>query len=243
MSNRRRKNKHKRGASVKRRLQGKYPSGPAGKASNFIRHVDVLRGEQPHLKAVLTARVSERFQDHKGNLDGQLSRLRKFAHENGITIVGEYKWVGSGSWKEPGDREAAADLAIPQGAVLLAESTDRFIRSVYFNTKENPSVQPTDAEYQDLRNATKGVILATVLHPDTHWKEVRSYQTKRGQQTKGNKGGRLKKKPRPGYKKERRLEQLPHVLRLRSKGASWGDISALTGVAKGTAADWVKRYG
>ncbi len=227
---------------VRRRLREKYPPAVPGKASNYITSLEELVRKRIPLKAALLGRVSACMQNHKGNLNDQLVSLRQAVEAYAIPIVCEFKEVGSGWWHERERLDAAARRALDEGAVLLAESTDRFIRSIYYDSKRNPSAQPSVPEYEELRRATKGVTLVTILHPDTPWKEVRSYQSKRGQQTKGNKGGRPKIN-KAGYKKKSRLEKLSRVLRLRKKSASWGDINALTGVAKTTASDWVRKYG
>lgn len=227
---------------VRRRLREKYPLAVPGKASNYIKYFEQLIREQPDLKVVLFGRVSACMQNHKGNLNDQLVSLRRAVEKYKVPIVCEFKEIGSGWWHERERLQAAARRAFDERAVILAESTDRFIRSIYYDTKKNPSAQPSSLEYEELLRVTTGVTLATMLHPDTPWKEVRSHQSKRGQQIKGNSGGRPKVN-KPGYKKQRRLEKLSQVLQLRINGASWEDINALTGVAKTTAADWVRKYG
>jgi hypothetical protein len=102
--------------------------------------------------------------------------------------------VASG-WKwdcRPGLR-AAIRRAKKEGAIIVAESTDRFIRSKAFHTKNNPGAQPTQDEFLMLQRKADGVQLATILPPDTPWREVRGHQSRRGQNGKQRRGGRPRK--------------------------------------------------
>ncbi len=247
MKKQKRKQLEKRSvASATRRWrQELYPQGKAGKASDYIRFFDeILRKKKDKvLKVVLYGRVSARGQNYRGNLRGQFDYQKKnLKHYKNIIVIAVIKDVASG-WREERDGlKLAAEIALDNDAIVLAESTGRYIRSPYYNSHRNPSAQPTNIEFADLIKSFHGVTLATVLHPDTDWKTVRSHQSKRGQSSKGNKGGRPKKNP-SGYKKQWRLEKLPYVLRLHKKSINLRDIAKLTGVPKTTAAEWLRKYG
>ena len=101
-------------------------------------------------------------------------------------------------------RKARVKIKKGKSAIIIATSSDRFLRSRNFNTKTNPEVLPTEAEFVELRKLTRKVPLVTLLHPDMSPRQVRSYVSKWGQKVKGNKGGRPKMN-KPGYKKQRRL--------------------------------------
>ena len=130
--------------------------------------------------------------------------------------------------------EVAAELAHKEGAVIVAESPDRFIRSIDFHTKTNPGALPTVAEYEKLMEVVGDVTLATVLPPDAPWKKVRGYQSRRGQIAKGSKPGRPKK---TRYKRRDESE----ISRAREmKGEhSIGKIAKAVGRAKSTVQYWL----
>jgi hypothetical protein len=91
----------------------------------------------------------------------------------------------------------AAARAKDEGAVLLAESTCRFLRAANYNHKTNRNAKPTTQDFRDLLRLTGNVTLATRLHPDASQHKVRSRQTKRGHKTQGQKGGRPPKDSTP----------------------------------------------
>jgi len=226
--------------AARRRLQKKYPSTVPGQASKYIRHLDELIKEQANLKVVLFIRVSTRGQSDKGNLKDQLASLRKILKKHGISIVGVIRDLGSGWRNDKDGLQYACEKAIELGAVVLAESTDRLLRSVYYHSVDDPYAKPSTEEYEDMLKVTNGATLVTVVHPDADLNETRSYHTKRGQQEKGRKGGRPKSKA--GYKKQERKEKLPKVLELREKGRSYREIEKRTGVKYSTAYTWVHKY-
>jgi hypothetical protein len=135
----------------------------------------------------------------------------------------------------------AAKLAKQENAQILAETTSRLARSHLYDPKDRPDAQPTEAEFQSLQEYVEGVPLVTALDPDATPGEERAYQTKRGQQAKGHKGGRPPKR-KTGYKKLRRETVLPRVLELRQLGATISQIALLTGVPRMTIFGWLRRY-
>jgi hypothetical protein len=145
-------------------------------ANEYISQIDDVWC--PGVKAVLYCRVSARSQDRKGNLDDQQAYLERELTQLGFEIVAVKREIASG-WKE--DRESlieAATEAVKLGAILVAASTDPFLRSDDFKSDTAPGALPEEADYQELARATLGVTLATVLSPDMHWRTVRSHQTK-----------------------------------------------------------------
>jgi len=236
-------------ANVKRRLRERYlPDSKPAKASKYLHHFKKYHKKHPNMQALIYTRDSTGAQAYRRNLDTHKKVLRREHKKMKIPILGCYPEVSSG-WILNDDRWALVKAVkkarkyIRKGkpVVIVTTSSDRFLRNEYFTTN-GPDVLPTKAEFEKLKKLTRNVPLVTLLHPDMPPMEVRSWQTKWGQKTKGNKGGRPKVN-KPGYKKKQRLEKLPRVLRLRKKGASWRDINALTGVAKTTATDWVRKYG
>lgn len=217
------------------------------KASDYIIHFKKLFASNNSIKVVLYCRVSRCWQKHRGNLRGQRKYLKKwishYEKKYGvkIVIVAVFCEVASG-WSNGREKLIAASKeASKHGAVLLAESACRFIRNKKYHSFLNPDVLPIISEYESLIKATKGVKLTTILPPDTSWKKVKSYHTKRGQRSK-NKFGGHPLTDKPGYKKQRRLENLNTVLDLHKKGCSLGNISKKTGIAKSTVADWIRIY-
>ena len=147
--------------------------------------------------------------------------------------------IGSGT--DPSWLRQAAEIAKHEDAVLLAESTSRFIRSQQYHSAKRPDAQPSDADLQHLRECTGGVRLVTVLPPDATPQQERAFATKRGQVAKARKGGRPRKS-KPGYKKLRRERELSRVHQLRHCGATITEIHIRTGIPRMTIFDWLRRY-
>jgi len=210
---------------------------PAGKASDYIGHAE--RDIKPGDKVVLYCRVSRHTQNRMGNLDDQERNLRREAARLGAIVV-EDPILHEGPGWDAGEIMRAAALAREHGAKLLAESTNRYVRSGEYHGDENPDAQASEEELQFLPIWTGGTVPLTVLDPDASAGEERAYETKRGQREKGRRGGRPRTNP-PGYKTERRREMLPKVLELREKGESVREIAAYMGIAKSTIYDWIQQ--
>jgi hypothetical protein len=127
------------------------------------------------------------------------------------------------------------------GAILVAESTCRYIRNENYHPYYNSNILPISYHYEALKDATKGLTLATVMHPDTPWNKVKAYHAKRGQRCKKMFGGRPKVKY-PGYIKDRREKSLQKVLRLNKKEYSVADIVRKTKIPRSTINDWIQKY-
>jgi len=161
------------------------PAMRAGRASDYIRHAP--EEIKPGDKLILACRVSECEQDRKGNLADQEANLRERAENLGAIVLRVVSQVESGY--KPWWVGRAVFLAKQYGAKIFAESTDRLIRTPAFD-KKNQDAQARDSDLRYLVWWSEGVVLATDLHPDATPKETRSYQRKRGQRMKGNRGGR-----------------------------------------------------
>lgn len=202
-----------------------------GQASTVIRHLPELLAERPGLRVVDCCRVSEYQQGHRGQLAGQVSDLQQQVEQLGANVIDCVKHVGPG-W-DPGWLYRALKIARATGAVLVAETTSRFIRSGYFHSSRLPNAQATQADLDYLRFLTDGVALATVLHPDASPEEEMGYHRKRGQRATGNVGGR------PERKKNRRKRLTPPVIDLRQQGKSLAQIAKELDVPRSTIQRWV----
>jgi DNA invertase Pin-like site-specific DNA recombinase len=218
-------------------LRSPRKESPPGKGSDYIQHFD---SRIVGILVVLYCRVSGRMQDHRGNLDDQEAADRRWLEDNGATVVAVYRDVASGWNADRPGLMAALEKAREVGAIVVARSTDRFIRSIDY-TPENPQLQPTVEEYEKLRLATNGVTLATILPPDTPWQEIRGQQSKRGQEAKGQRGGRPQTKE-PGWKKRRQLANLPKLRWMVWLGISHRRIAGWLNVPRTTIQRWIQNY-
>lgn len=227
---------------VRRRLAWKYPNSPPGKASEHLFHLPALIMAYRILKVVIYCRVSSLEQYRSGNLDDQLSNVRRTLERLGVTVVGVFREIATSyELEHPSDRPAlvaAVECAKQHGAIVVAESTSRYLRSAAFD-KFHQDALPTVVHFERLKRLTNAAALATLVHPDAE--DERSYQTKRGQTEKGRKGGRPQRKP-PGYKKQQKLDLLPEVLGLHGQGASCREISREVGITPMTASRWIRQH-
>ncbi|MCC6127293.1 MAG: recombinase family protein [Pirellulales bacterium] len=218
------------------RVRTGYKS-PEGKASDYIRHfVEIAYSG---IKVILYPRVSGRTQNRRGNLKAQEFWSRNSLKSYKVEIIDAFCETASGWANDRTRLIAAAELAKREEAVLVAVSTDRFIRSKAFTTDTNPDVLPTVEEYEALIEDTQGVLLATLLPPDTPWRKVHPIQIKMGQKFKGRKGGRPLKKP-PGHKKQKRLANGSKVLWMDFCSMSERQIEKNTGIPRRTIRRWIK---
>ena len=199
----------KRGRRRSRRQRKQY------RPSTYINNIYTI---QPGTPVVLWCRVSSGAQSATGNNADQEAVLRAAVESRGGTVVGVVAHAG-----RIADADdvlcRATNLAAQNGAVLLAESTSRFIRHPHYHQNLRPHLMPTAVGLRDLRWLCGDVVLVTLLDPDATWQEERAYQSKRGQRRKGKPGGRPTK-PKPGYKKLRRLQALPKVRWMKWVGMS-----------------------
>lgn len=166
-------------STARRRAEAK------GRASLLIEHADTAL--VPGDKVILCCRVSERAQDHSGTLKRQERYARAEMARREIEVVGVKTHVGSGV--DPSWLTSAAAQAERLGAKLIATDATRFIRHPGY-TNRDQSPQARDSELGDLKFATLGVPLVTLLHPDATSSECRAFETRIGKDAAGNSGGR-----------------------------------------------------
>lgn len=198
----------------------------------------------PHLLVVLYVRVSSGKQGRDGNLDHQLSYLRKrvqrIAAKYGVTIeiVGEFDEEVS-AWKlwASGRPELmkASKCARKHDAVLVALNTSRLVR----NRHHARGVMPTVSDFEDLISLVGNVQLATILPPGRQ--EDRSQDTVRGHKAKDARPGRPPNKV-PGHKRNRRMQFKLPVIRLMKQGKGNREIARELGLPEKTVRDWRQRY-
>ena len=126
-------------------------------------------------------------------------------------------------------------------AIVVAESVARFIRNIEYNSVTNWNAKPTVADYNRLQLETDGVKLATLINPDATPEEIRSYETKRGKKSKGNPGGRPKKRD-PGYKKRERQMYLPIVLERYKQNKNIAAIARRVNLKYDTVYSWIVKF-
>jgi hypothetical protein len=203
-----------------------------GRASDYIRHA------QARLKlgtlVLACCRVSGR--ERKRKLADQEVNLRQVCERYGAILVDVVMHVGSGA--DPFWIGAAAKKAKELNAVLLAETTDRFVRHPDFHSSKNADAQAREADIELLAECADGVDLLTDLHPDAPPSEVRSYQRLRGRRATGHTGGRPTE---AGYKKRRRQRLKPPAIKMCKDGMSFRKISAVLHVAESTVRSWLKQ--
>lgn len=186
-----------------------------GTASNYILSLsEMVQGD----RVVICCRVSGRVQKWKRSLDKQERNLRQIVKKRGGIVVGVVSYQGSGI--DPSWLLEAARLARKHRAILLAESTDRFIRHPSFNTDYWPTAQAREADLWNLESWSPGVLLMTVLDPDAKPSLVRNYQQDRGK--------RMTKTP--GYKKQETIEATPEIIRLKKAGLTQHEIARRVGM-------------
>jgi hypothetical protein len=191
----------------------------------------------PNAPLVLICRVSTDAQKENGNLAHQVSGLRANARKHSRNIIEIYEETASG--KTGGNREQlrrAAKRAKDCNAILVAESTDRFIRTAHYTSRHQGAILRMK-DLERLRRLTLGVPLATLIPPDTQWQQVRSRQTRRGLKFK-SKGRRSRSLPEHHRSdrsdsichqpwKARKLARQAEAKRLIAEGKSYRQASAI----------------
>ncbi|MCA9070740.1 MAG: recombinase family protein [Planctomycetaceae bacterium] len=215
-----------------------------GIGSDYLRQLSGLIKDSQKVRGILYGRESR----DNGNLSDQVKQATEELESLGVEIIATFKEVQNGSIYNLDRTEffKAFEVAKLHNAILVAPSRERIIRSKNYNGNFE-SDQPTVAEYNALQVLADGVTIATILHPDEFG---RSKETKRGQQAKGNKGGRPpKEKPKTKpHGKVRREAYLPLVLEMHKVGFSLRIIAAelnamddgFPDVCHKTISNWIK---
>lgn len=185
---------------------------------------------KPGDRVVIFVRVSTRQQSYRAQLLWLLLRVYK----RGAHVV----------WIEESERSAktlsselrrALAKARRLDAVLLACTTDRFIRRPDFDPKDRSTYGIREVELQRLLKWTKGVSLMTWLDPDATPSKAWQHHIKRGQWfRKFDASGDRK----PGWQIRRRTMLFQLVRRLKADGCEWDQISEYLNVPKWTVVDW-----
>lgn len=124
----------------------------------------------PLADLVSYARIS--LHDQKKNLPPQVSNLLNHLPKQPLDT---YTEVASG-WSFFKERKL---FQIPKkwyGAIVVTETTSRFIRPREFHPYKRPNLLPSQKELNLLKASTEGVLLATVYPPWLSWKEERRIQ-------------------------------------------------------------------
>lgn len=212
--------------------------------SQFILHIDDLK---PGSVVVLYGRASTRQQ--KENLPHQMFKLKAEMEKRGLIVIGAFSEFAHGDDEYRRQFERAVATAQAHGAVIVAETKTRFLRRFKI-TDEDGRRLPSNTRGElrpltvfDMREFFQtipdGVQLVTVNHPDAEEEDDRSYETKRGQEGTGKRGGRpVEQCP----KKAKRLRLMPKVIELWKSGLSYREIDRTLRLPWSTVRDWIKRW-
>ncbi len=220
-------------------LNADSPESSPGKASRYIHYLTALVKAGLVERVVLYCRVSTESQERAGHGEDQEDYLRYAIERLGILVLRPFHDTCSGHDLNRPGLDMAIAYALKHDAILVAESTDRFLRPADCHTDQH--ARPTKEQFEELARLARGVKLATLRKPDAPPSDARSHQSKRGQWANGDKGGRRKANP-PGYKKDRREKWLPTVLRMRAEGMSVRDIAKEVPVSPSTVGRWIRKY-
>lgn len=168
--------------SDRKRVRWNY--NDPGIASQFINDLSKLSGDDD---VFLACRVSGYVQQRRKVLEESERFLRREMAKFAVRVKGVLKHCGPGYdpyWLNP-----LVCQVLREGGIILAETTCRFIRNERFHSRDRPRIQPTKSDLLKLQMETENVQLMTFLHPDATPSEIKSFQAKKGQREKGNKGG------------------------------------------------------
>jgi hypothetical protein len=161
--------------------------------SPFVKSLDDVSAGT---KVFIVARVSKSDQRLHRNLDEQKQVMEAACEKRDLLVMGTNRiQVMSGRHKFWMDRmtQAATEARERGATVLVAESTDRLLRSEFFDPSKYPNATPTPDDWERLHAHIGNLEIATLVRPSTRPHGIRSYQRKRGQRFK-SKGGRGHKK-------------------------------------------------
>jgi hypothetical protein len=194
-----------------------------GQASIYIEQFQVRPGD----RFVLVLRVSSKKQADRHNLRAQETELREAVGSRGGIVIEVFHYVGQGhgdAWLD--FLGGVAQFALQHDAILLATTTDRFIRHPDYRSNEHPHSQ-AQARIEDLEalhQATFGVRLMTLVDPDASPTDCSRSRAEWATKMRRNSGGRGNSNSGPGYRKRLRQRWLPYVLEQHSRGNSAHDI-------------------
>ena len=205
------------------------------KSKSILVHFKDLAQQTPGVPVILIARVSSPEQRRKGNIEDQLSRMRKKVKRRGSKVIKEYCEVAQGKNVRRATVRRAIRKARRTGAAIVFETMDRMLRHIKFNPKTNPNARVSDKKIERFLNIHRCVTFALLDNPKSSLKKIKRLRAKRGQRAKGNHGGGDNK---PGKMVRRREKLLPRAIKLRKKGWSFRRIGERLGIAPMVACDW-----
>jgi hypothetical protein len=125
----------------------------------------------------------------------------------------------------------AVEFAAARNCPVVAETSDRLLRSSRYRCDTAPHAVPSVFEFFRFAAHCRRVRLATILHPDTTWRRVRAHQTSRG----------MKITPcKAGDKKAWRMEIRPRVIERALSGDSDRLIAEEEGVPRSNVQRWLR---
>ena len=218
------------------------------KAGSVIYHISEFNPEK--LLVVLYMRVSTTDQRTKCNLDNRHIWLRRKIKQMGIRLHGQiFREVADSrtfqnrtKFKEAIAAAHTLQSENPEWIVaIVTDARNRFLRSTHFNGQANTD-PPSLRQLREFQEFLNGVALATVLHPDLSFGEVRSHETQIPAMV-GNALGKAVGRPkgqskRPGWKRDRRLGLIAEVRRLGDEGKSNREIGRQLRVPESTVRSW-----
>lgn len=203
--------------------------GTPGDPSMLFTSIEAMSDDQfrflRHVRVLLLARVSTQKQADNGDLEDQVANLRKAAKRWGLNVVGVVRHVGKANdptWLKKVARAARQHKVI----CVFAEDITRYIRHPQAHKKRsNYWWLPREEDYLRAASMTKGLKLLTLAPLNMTQEQIRSLQTKRGQEAKDSKGGRPKNK-QAGYKRKMREGYADTTRELRNCGYSFRHIAS-----------------
>ena len=190
--------------------------------SDYIVHIPEVLEVEPDYPLLVVSRVSTQAQYDNGNAQRQHMRTVKTLKAMGaMNIVNENEpivEVASGGFSDLALEHIAV---IAEGAMIVVESVDRLLRAEDYHPNKNPNALPTDKDFMRVKNILGlSTFVASVIHPDADFTEIRRYQKKMDLIV--NKiGGRPIKLTR----KQRRKKYRAKVLKMRKDGISHNQVS------------------
>lgn len=226
-----------------RRTAARAIESPPSIASDYLWYFPELVAKGVVEYVVIYCRVSSRSQRRTANAADQEAGMRKVLVALDVPVLDCCADNGVSGWRFDEQRGLAAAIEAARSSgprtIVLAESAGRYRRHRdYDGTKTEV---PTVADFEDLMHRAKGVVLATLLHPDAPLEEVRQFEARRGQDAKRNRGGRPPKQHRQAnHKQAGAVDKLTWALRLGMRQKK--EVARFYGRAPSTIRGWVNHW-
>lgn len=203
-----------------------------------IRHLEDL---QPGTLVWLWVRVSSQQQAANGKLKQREQELRDAVASKGGIVVGVTSCVAR-ACDATAELEEAIRCAKEAGAVLLARDTARFARHPDHTAKAK--LPPRAEDLDNLRRLSDGVILMTVIEPDTLPGKDEAQSGPSAQAQTGKWGGRKAKAKRGPYKRNyKKAYAIDKLVWMRRLGIlEKKAIARLFGKSPSTVRGWVEQW-